>query len=73
MTLYDDGLTSMPAKVGRSWSKKGSNVEPCVAKRECITSATLRRYCSSVSSFEKGGREREREKERERESHQSQR
>ena len=44
-------LTSMPEKVGRSWSKKGSKIEPCVPKRECITSATFLRYCSSVSSY----------------------
>lgn len=43
-------LTSIPAKVGKSWSKRGSSVEPWVPNRECITSATFLRYCSSVSS-----------------------
>ena len=47
---HDNQLTSIPAKVGKSWSKRGRSVEPWVLKRECITSATFLRYCSSVSS-----------------------
>ena len=59
--LTQTTLTSMLAKVGRSWSKKGSKAEPCVLNNECIRSAIFLIILSSSSSCKRRNRERERE------------